>query len=209
MARTTTVLVVRFPARGEVDLTRPLPRTLNLQRAFLSFFLALPTGSPFSLGTTQPAGFPFPVGLTSPFGLDGPGAGLAAVASFTGRISITGDTDISESLTPLAISGGYGAGANIAVPFEESMTQAEIAQAVADAINGAAGLNATATAFADRVEVGGLITTSTGTSLLTRTVDDRRLIARNDDYYSEDSFVDLHLEAGVYFAAVTSTGTFR
>ncbi len=32
------------------------------------------------------------------------------------------------------------------------------------------------------------------------------VIARNDDYYSNDSFVGLHLEAGKYFIGVTSTG---
>ena len=36
---------------------------------------------------------------------------------------------------------------------------------------------------------------------LTRTV-----IARNDDYYGKDSFVDLHLATGTYYVAVTSKG---
>lgn len=40
-----------------------------------------------------------------------------------------------------------------------------------------------------------------GTGALIRT-----LIARNDDYYGKDSFVDLHLEAGTYYVAVTSKG---
>ncbi|MGQ0635934.1 MAG: matrixin family metalloprotease [Planctomycetaceae bacterium] len=34
----------------------------------------------------------------------------------------------------------------------------------------------------------------------------RTLIARNDDYFGRDSFVNLHLDAGVYFIAVSSTG---
>ncbi len=34
----------------------------------------------------------------------------------------------------------------------------------------------------------------------------RTVMARNDDYFSEDSFVSVELDAGVYFLAVTSTG---
>lgn len=34
----------------------------------------------------------------------------------------------------------------------------------------------------------------------------REIIARNDDYYGEDSFLDLELEAGTYYLAVTSVG---
>ena len=34
----------------------------------------------------------------------------------------------------------------------------------------------------------------------------RQIVSRNDDYFSEDSFLALNLEAGVYYLAVTSTG---
>lgn len=34
----------------------------------------------------------------------------------------------------------------------------------------------------------------------------RTLIAQNDDYFSEDSFIELNLEAGVYYLGVSSTG---
>ncbi len=34
----------------------------------------------------------------------------------------------------------------------------------------------------------------------------REVIARNDDYYSSDSWLDLWLEAGIYYIAVTSYG---
>ena len=50
-----TVRVVRKPAPGEVDLTRPLPRTLYRQPAFSSFLFALATLKRFTLGTTHPA----------------------------------------------------------------------------------------------------------------------------------------------------------
>ncbi len=33
------------------------------------------------------------------------------------------------------------------------------------------------------------------------------LVARNDDYFSEDSFIELELQPGEYFVAITSTGT--
>lgn len=35
---------------------------------------------------------------------------------------------------------------------------------------------------------------------------DRELIARNDDYFSEDSFIEISLEPGIYFIGVSSTG---
>ena len=34
----------------------------------------------------------------------------------------------------------------------------------------------------------------------------RELVARNDDYFSEDAFLDLTLEAGVYYVAVSASG---
>ncbi len=43
-------------------------------------------------------------------------------------------------------------------------------------------------------------------SLYQETANGPELIARNDDYFSEDSFVGLNLEAGSYYLAVTSTG---
>ncbi|MHB0959585.1 MAG: tandem-95 repeat protein [Pirellulaceae bacterium] len=52
-------------------------------------------------------------------------------------------------------------------------------------------LNATLTLYQEKV-------TSTGIT--------REVIARNDDYYSSDSWLDLWLEAGIYYIAVTSTG---
>ena len=33
-----------------------------------------------------------------------------------------------------------------------------------------------------------------------------QILARNDDYFSEDSLIQLELGAGTYFLAVTSTG---
>ena len=43
-------------------------------------------------------------------------------------------------------------------------------------------------------------------SVLTLYDENRELIARNDDYYSEDSALDLYLQPGSYYIAVTSTG---
>lgn len=36
-----------------------------------------------------------------------------------------------------------------------------------------------------------------------------QVIARNDDYFSKDSFIDLELDAGVYYVAVASTGNIQ
>ena len=35
---------------------------------------------------------------------------------------------------------------------------------------------------------------------------EREIIARNDEYFSEDSFLEMELDAGMYYVAVTSTG---
>ncbi len=35
------------------------------------------------------------------------------------------------------------------------------------------------------------------------------VVAQNDDYYSNDSYLDLQLEAGTYYVGVTSTGNTR
>jgi len=43
-------------------------------------------------------------------------------------------------------------------------------------------------------------------SLYRETDDGVELVARNDDYFSEDSFLEMRLEPGVYFIGVSSTG---
>ncbi|WP_417382676.1 DVUA0089 family protein, partial [Gimesia sp.] len=43
-------------------------------------------------------------------------------------------------------------------------------------------------------------------SVLTLFDEDHNIIARNDDYFSNDSFLELNLAAGSYFVGVTSTG---
>jgi hypothetical protein len=43
-------------------------------------------------------------------------------------------------------------------------------------------------------------------SVLTLFDIDGNVVARNDDYYSKDSLIELHLEAGTYYVGVTSTG---
>ena len=54
-----------------------------------------------------------------------------------------------------------------------------------------------------------LVTTSllnTALTLYSENGTTRTLIARNDDYYSNDSFLSLHLDPGTYYIGVTSTG---
>ncbi|MFV2068888.1 MAG: DVUA0089 family protein, partial [Pirellulales bacterium] len=48
--------------------------------------------------------------------------------------------------------------------------------------------------------------TSLLNSVLTLFDEEGEVIARNDDYFSNDSFIGIHLEAGKYFVGVTSTG---
>ncbi|HAH49397.1 MAG TPA: hypothetical protein DCM07_32080, partial [Planctomycetaceae bacterium] len=55
--------------------------------------------------------------------------------------------------------------------------------------------------FAERLE-----DTSLLNSILTLFDEDHNVIARNDDYFSNDSFLELNLAAGTYFIGVTSTG---
>ena len=43
-------------------------------------------------------------------------------------------------------------------------------------------------------------------SVITVYDQNKRLIARNDNYFSQDSFLELQLEAGTYYVAVTSKG---
>ncbi len=43
-------------------------------------------------------------------------------------------------------------------------------------------------------------------SVITIYDEDGQMIARNDDYYSEDSYVELTLTAGTYYVAISSTG---
>ncbi|MBX3414227.1 MAG: DVUA0089 family protein [Pirellulales bacterium] len=59
----------------------------------------------------------------------------------------------------------------------------------------------TAELFAERLAVPSLLD-----GVITLYDGQRNLIARNDDYFSRDSFLDLELAAGTYYIAVTSTG---
>ena len=59
----------------------------------------------------------------------------------------------------------------------------------------------TAEVFAERLESNSLLN-----SALTLFDADGNVVARNDDYYSNDSYIEIHLDPGVYFLGVTSTG---
>jgi len=59
--------------------------------------------------------------------------------------------------------------------------------------------------FAERLPESSLLDTVL-TLFVERPDGTRELIARNDDYFSEDSFLQLALEAGTYFVGVSSTG---
>ncbi len=55
--------------------------------------------------------------------------------------------------------------------------------------------------FAERLQNSSLLN-----SVITLFDEDHNVIARNDDYFSNDSFLELNLAAGTYFIGVTSTG---
>jgi hypothetical protein len=97
------------------------------------------------------------------------------------------------------------------ISFTLGQSASSLAAAVATAITATGNLSAEATSVGDTVRVksfgaGTLTYFIPGGSPVTLTQNVRELLARNDDYYSEDSFVSLHLTGGEYYVAVTSTG---
>lgn len=96
-------------------------------------------------------------------------------------------------------------GTNIKISFTAADGVRDVAISMANAINGA-GLIATAEFQVDRVVVSGPITvTPIGAQVVNYSIS-REIISRNDDYYSKDSLLQLHLQPGRYFIGVTSTG---
>jgi hypothetical protein len=99
---------------------------------------------------------------------------------------------------------------NVPVSYLSSDNANAIATDVANAINNnvqTTGLNATATVQFNQVVLNGPLTVTSGGAQggVTYTVS-RQIVARNDDYFGTDSFINLHLTPGVYYVAVTSTG---
>src|SRR6185437_10112628 len=83
----------------------------------------------------------------------------------------------------------------------------EIAKAINDNVANQSGLNASAAVQFNQVVLSGPLTVTPSGSQggVTYTLA-RQIVARNDDYFGTDSFVNLHLTPGVYYVAVTSAG---
>lgn len=100
-------------------------------------------------------------------------------------------------------------GNQISVVLNTNATGGTTAQRLVDALNS----HGAASALLSASLVGGggstnISTPSINYSPLTLTggTTSRTIVARNDDYFGRDSFVNLHLDTGTYYLAVSSTG---
>jgi hypothetical protein len=152
------------------------------------------------------------------------GGGISAtfLANGSGVINIGGSsvTSFAPVNSGIAITGSVVAqtpGA-LVVRYAPADSQHQLAIDVANAINADAlsaanpgGLNLTATAELNQVQIAGPITVNTtgttfnGAPLLPATIE-RDLISRNDDYYGQDPYVNLPLTPGNYYVAVSAAG---
>lgn len=101
---------------------------------------------------------------------------------------------------------------NTPIAYNTNDNANTIANDIANAVNGAAaslGLNASASVQYTQVTLSGPLTVtpaSNGSQSQATFTLSRQVIARNDDYFGTDSFINMHLTPGVYYMAVTSTG---
>lgn len=102
-------------------------------------------------------------------------------------------------------SNGFVTPGNVAIPFTSGTSLRDLATAMADAINSTA-LNVTAEFGADRVVLTGPVSVSGITApTLTHRIE-RKVIAQNDDYFGNDSYLELYLRPGRYYLGVSSKG---
>ncbi|MGH7135288.1 MAG: hypothetical protein ACREHD_06070, partial [Pirellulales bacterium] len=103
---------------------------------------------------------------------------------------------LTDGNTPIAYNSGDNA----------NVIASDIAKAV-NAASASTGLNASASVQFTQVTLSGPLTVTPAGNQggVTYTLS-RQIIARNDDYFGNDSFVGMHLVPGVYYIAVTSTG---
>ncbi|OYV88846.1 MAG: hypothetical protein B7Z73_07645, partial [Planctomycetia bacterium 21-64-5] len=106
-------------------------------------------------------------------------------------------------------NGRQAAAGNVAIDFSTGDSAHQVAVDVANAINAqakATGLDVTATVAFDQVVLSGPVTVTHNTvSGVTYSVS-RQIISRNDDYYGNDSLLQMQLAPGTYYLAVSSTG---
>jgi hypothetical protein len=105
---TTTLLVVRLPAFGFVETTKPLPRMRYLQRAFFSFFFAFRTLMPFTFGTLQRGFFVAGGVVMGTRGVTGGGGGRGGGITVSIRPTLSPRNSVNQSAPsgPVVTSDG-------------------------------------------------------------------------------------------------------
>ncbi len=124
-------------------------------------------------------------------------------SSNTVTFEFTNDKNLIDASTGKLSNGHFG------VLFSSSSTQQDLAVSIVSAVVNAAreaGLNAAATLGAGNVQLAGPITVNTSGAPEISPSATRQVIARNDDYFGKDSFINTSLSPGIYYVAVTSTG---
>jgi hypothetical protein len=97
----------------------------------------------------------------------------------------------------------------VAIPFTAGMTQQALQTAMFDAIRNAIttmGLNMRVRTDVNQVILTGPIAVDAAGAPNVVHVLERDELARNDDYYSEDSYIDIRVPLGKYFIAVSASG---
>ena len=95
---------------------------------------------------------------------------------------------------------------NRAVLFSSTDSAEEIAAAIAKAIQDTPMLDLEAVAQFNRVKLRGVATVDASAAPSLTVATSREQIASNDDYYSEDSFMEIRLGPGTYYIGVSSRG---
>ncbi len=143
----------------------------------------------------------------------GSGATAAGV-SFTAAAQGTAGNGVTISFASADLGAKVGptvtvAGTQISVELNTDVMGFTTATSLANAINSnlLASELVTATATGTGAATTNITTSPISTLTLSGGVGSRTLIARNDDYFGTDSAIeDLHLAAGTYYVAVSSTG---
>ncbi|OYV92669.1 MAG: hypothetical protein B7Z73_04710, partial [Planctomycetia bacterium 21-64-5] len=126
----------------------------------------------------------------------------------------TANPAVTFEFTTQNVAPGYTLpDGNKAVPYTASNNQQDLAATIVSAIQ-TQGLNVTATVTTGAVQLAGPVTVTIGnnainTNAATTTVSlsqQRQIVARNDDYYGTDSFANLSVQPGIYYAVVTASG---
>ncbi|HEV3344091.1 MAG TPA: hypothetical protein VG125_27195, partial [Pirellulales bacterium] len=117
--------------------------------------------------------------------------------------------EFTNSQAAINPTTGQLADGNFGVFFSGSSRQQDLAVNIVSAVQQAAAvakLNATATLGAGNVQLAGPITVGTAGAPEVSVTLSRQVIARNDDYFGRDSFINTSLNPGIYYVAVTASG---